>query len=309
MTQLLTEKYRPSKLEDLVFINDEYENKFRSWVQNKFIDSHLLLYGHPGTGKSSSINVLINELGITDFIRLNISDKTSIDDMRKVIEYASVPPMNNQFKLVILEEFERASKQAQSSLKYVTEQYSNWCRFIFTTNDISKIDEAIISRCQTYHFNSLKFNEFVTRIVTILRNENISFANAETIVKYVETYYPDLRACLNSIAGHTINNVLQPLNSNENYSVDKFTTVLTSFQKMDLLSLKKFISESIPTEEIILFYQFMYNHLEMITTNQSDWDKILIKIAEYLYKHETVAYTDINLISCLIEIKEILRIY
>ena len=218
MTQLLTEKYRPSKLEDLVFINDEYENKFRSWVQNKFIDSHLLLYGHPGTGKSSSINVLINELGITDFIRLNISDKTSIDDMRKVIEYASVPPMNNQFKLVILEEFERASKQAQSSLKYVTEQYSNWCRFIFTTNDISKIDEAIISRCQTYHFNSLKFNEFVTRIVTILRNENISFANAETIVKYVETYYPDLRACLNSIAGHTINNVLQPLNSNENYS-------------------------------------------------------------------------------------------
>ena len=53
MTQLLTEKYRPSKLEDLVFINDEYENKFRSWVQNKFIDSHLLLYGHPGTGKSS----------------------------------------------------------------------------------------------------------------------------------------------------------------------------------------------------------------------------------------------------------------
>ena len=309
MTQLLTEKYRPSKLEDLVFINDEYENKFRSWVQNKFIDSHLLLYGHPGTGKSSSINVLINELGITDFIRLNISDKTSIDDMRKVIEYASVPPMNNQFKLVILEEFERASKQAQSSLKYVTEQYSNWCRFIFTTNDISKIDEAIISRCQTYHFNSLKFNEFVTRIVTILRNENISFANAETIVKYVETYYPDLRACLNSIAGHTINNVLQPLNSNENYSVDKFTTVLTSFQKMDLLSLKKFISESIPTEEIVLFYQFMYNHLEMITTNQSDWDKILIKIAEYLYKHETVAYADINLIYCLIEIKEILRIY
>ena len=63
--------------------------------------------------------------------------------MRKVIDYASVSPMFSDFKLVILEEFERASKQAQCSLKYVMEQYSNWCRFIITTNDISKIDTAI----------------------------------------------------------------------------------------------------------------------------------------------------------------------
>lgn len=309
MNQLLTEKYRPKIVSDLVFINDEYESKFKSWISTKNIDSHLLLFGHPGTGKSSSINVLINELGLTDYIRINISDKTSIDDMRKVIDYASVPPMNNSFKLVILEEFERASKQAQSSLKYVTEQYSNWCRFIFTTNDISKIDEAIISRCQVFHFNSLNFNEFVTRIVTILASEGIIFDNTDVIVKYVETYYPDLRACLNAITAHTVDNKLIALNSGETYSLDKFTNVLNSFQKIDLFSLKKLIAESIPSEEITIFYQFMYNHLEIITTNQNDWDKILVKIAEYLYKHETVAYTDINLIACLIEIKNITQIY
>lgn len=306
---LLTEKYRPSKLSDLVFIDNSFENKFKSWIASKNIDSHLLFYGPPGTGKSSSINVLINELGIKDLIRNNMSDKTSIDDMRQIMNFASVPPMNGDFKLVVLEEFERASPQAQDSLKYVMEQYSGWCRFIITTNNVAKVSEPIRSRCQMFHFNKLDFVEFVTRIVSILTAENISFQDTSIIESYVRTYFPDLRACINAIAQNTLDGALQPLNSGESYSIDKFTSILTSFQNTDLLSLKKMIVEYIPVEEIPSFYQFMYNHLEMITNNQNDWDNILLKIAEYLYRHETVAYPDINLVACLIEIKSILKIY
>lgn len=308
MYQLLTEKYRPQTIDDMVFINDEYETKFRQWVKNKSLDSHILLYGLPGTGKSSSINVLLNEFGLKDYIRLNISDKTSIDDMRKVIDYASVSPMFSEFKIVILEEFERASKQAQCSLKYVMEQYSNWCRFIITTNDISKIDSAIVSRCQLYQFNTLKFDEFVTRIVTILTQESITFNDTNDIVKYVNTYYPDLRACINAIAQNTDNGVLKPM-IDVNYSNDKFSKIINEFQTLDTISLQKLISESIPAEETTLFYQFMYNHLEMITKTQSLWDDIVVLIAEYLYKNETVAFTDMNLVACLIEIKRKLKIF
>lgn len=308
MYQLLTEKYRPQTINDMVFINDEYETKFRQWVKNKSLDSHILLYGLPGTGKSSSINVLLNEFGLKDYIRLNISDKTSIDDMRKVIDYASVSPMFSEFKIVILEEFERASKQAQCSLKYVMEQYSNWCRFIITTNDISKIDSAIVSRCQLYQFNTLKFDEFVTRIVTILTQESITFNDTNDIVKYVNTYYPDLRACINAIAQNTDNGVLKPM-IDVNYSNDKFSKIINEFQTLDTISLQKLISESIPAEETTLFYQFMYNHLEMITKTQSLWDDIVVLIAEYLYKNETVAFTDMNLVACLIEIKRKLKIF
>jgi DNA polymerase III delta prime subunit len=308
MIEVLTEKYRPKTVDDLVFINDDYERKFRTWVSSKSLDTHVIFYGVPGTGKSSSINVLLNELGIQDFIRLNISDKTSIDDMRKIIDYASVPPMEAEFKLVILEEFERASKQAQCSLKYVMEQFSGWCRFILTTNDISKIDDAIISRCQLYHFNTLKFDEFVTRIVSILTQEQITFDDTDVIVKYVQTYYPDLRACLNAITQHTVENHLIAMNDT-NYSNDKFSKVVTSFQTLDIASLKKMITEYISNEEIVLFYQFMYNHLEMITTTQSLWDDILLIIADYLYKHEFVAYTDINLVACLIDIKKKLQVF
>jgi len=308
MIQVLTEKYRPTKVDDMVFINDEYEQKFRSWVANKSLDTHVIFYGVPGTGKSSSINVLLNEFELKDYIRLNISDKTSIDDMRRIIDYASIPPMEQKFKLIILEEFERASKQAQCSLKYVMEQYSGWCRFILTTNDISKIDDAIISRCQLYHFNTLKFDEFVTRIVTILTQEQITFDSTDVIVKYVQTYYPDLRACINAITQYTTDNHLMPM-MDVNFSNDKFTKVLTSFQTLDITSLKKMIVEYIANEEIVLFYQYMYNHLEMITTTQSLWDDILLIIADYLFKHETVAYPDINLVACLIEIKKKLQVF
>lgn len=306
MSQLLTEKYRPKTVNDLVFINDSYEQKFKQWVTNKEIDSHLLFYGPPGTGKSSSINVLLNELNVTDYIRLNMSDKTSIDDMRKVIDYASVPPMNEgDVKLVILEEFERASKQSQSSLKFVLEEYSAWCRFIFTTNNIAQIDEAISSRCQRFHFNDLKFEEFVNRIATILSTENIAINNVEDVVKYVEIYKPDLRACINAIDQNTINGVLQPLKSDAAYTFDKFSEIVSNIFTTSTMDMKKKLSQNIANEEYEALYQFMYNHLEMITNDVSKFDRVLIIIAKYLYQNNFVAYPDINFMSCLIEIKSL----
>ena len=306
MTQILTEKYRPKSVDDLVFINDDYELKFKQWVKNKTIDSHLLFYGPPGTGKSSSINVLINELNLTDYIRYNMSDKTSIDDMRKVIEFASSTPINNNIKVVILEEFERASAQAQDSLKYVLEQYAGWCRFIFTTNNISKITPAIISRCQKFYFNTLKFQEFVTRIVNILTFENIKYNNLDVIVDYVKTYYPDLRACINAIDQNCIDNILNPLQNNS-YMFDKFNNIITNIKTFDTLKMKQTLSQNIANEEYELLYQHLYNNLELITSNTLLYDKILVIIAKYLYQHNFVAYPDINFISCIIEIKEILK--
>lgn len=309
MNQILTEKYRPKTVSDLVYINDEYENKFKTWIANKTIDSHLIFYGPPGTGKSSSINVLINELQLTDYIRYNMSDKTSIDDMRKVIDYASVPPLEKDtVKLIILEEFERASKQAQSSLKYVLEEYSNWCRFIFTTNNIAQIDVAITSRCQRYHFNTLKFEEFVGRIAKILQDERIIVNDMNDVVKYVEIYQPDLRACINAIDQNTINNILQPLKNDAAYAYDKFSEVINNINN-DCFTLKKLLAQNIANEEYESLYQFMYNHLSMITTEEKLYDDILIIIAKYLYQHNFVAFPDINFISCIIEIKKIIGKY
>lgn len=304
---LLTEKYRPKQLSELVFVNEEYEKKFKEWIEKKSIDSHLLLYGKPGTGKSSSINVILNELGTKDYIRYNMSDKTSIDDMRKVIDYASSSPLEESFKLVILEEFERASPQAQDSLKYVLDTYSGWCRFIFTTNNISKISLAIQSRCQRFEFNTLKSEDFIKRIADILNIEKISYTSLDVICKYVQTYYPDLRACINAIDQHTVGGVLQPLFDNDSYSTDKFNEIIYNFQKINILQLKELLVKNVSNEEYELLYQYFYNHLELITNDVNKWDNILVIIAKYLYQHNFVAFPDINFVSCLMEIKNILK--
>ena len=169
----------------------------------------------------------------------------------------------------------------------------------------TKVSDAIKSRCQMYHFNKVDMEGYVTRVVTILGKEEIIF-DRNDIIKYINTYYPDLRACINALTQHIVDNKLQPLGS-ENYSVDKFTTIVQSFQKDTIYNIKKMIVENIANEDYPLFYQFLYNHLEMITENQSLWDDCILKIAEYLLKHETVAFPDINLMACLIELKTIVK--
>ena len=305
MIQSITEKYRPKTISELVFTNKNFEEKVKSWVANKKLDTHILLYGAPGLGKSSTINVLIHELNINDVMIINGSDKTGIDDTRKIIDYASIPPYEGDFKLVVFEEFERLSPQAQDSLKYALDNYDSWCKFIFTTNNISKVSQPILTRCQQYQFKELDVEEFVGRIITILNSENISF-NADVLETYIKKFYPSLRSCLNAISQNTINGSLNVFNNDGVIILDKFDDILKNFKTMDLLTLKKKLSETIPFEEYESLYKHFYNHLEEITTDKSKWDNIVKIIAEYLYRNNFVAFPDINFAACIIEIKNCL---
>lgn len=305
--ELLTEKYRPKTIEDLVITNKEFGDKLKQWKEKGSFDSHLLLYGIPGTGKSSSINVILNELNINDYIIVNGSDKTGIDDTRRIIEYASVPSLNDKIKVVVLEEFERLSPQSQDSLKYVLEKYSSWCRFIFTTNNINKVTPAIISRCEAYSFQKLDQQQFVTRIVNILSNENITY-NMEDVVEYIKLSYPDLRKCINDINKNVINGVLQEFNREDEVSnLDKVLPLYEFVQnRSTCLDIQKHISATFNENEIENIYRIMYNKLELLTSDKNKWENIIIKISEYLYRHPTVAFKDLNLMACLIEIKHII---
>ena len=302
MIQSITEKYRPKTVSELVFTNKTFEDKVKSWVKNKALDSHILLYGAPGLGKSSTINVLINELNITDVMIINASDKTGIDDTRKIIDYASVPPFESNFKLVVFEEFERLSPQAQDSLKYALDTYDSWCKFIFTTNNIAKVSEPILTRCQQYQFKELDMEEFINRIVNILNSENISF-DGDILGTYINKFYPSLRSCLNAISQNTIDNTLKNIDNNTVIILDKFDDILHSFKNDDLLTIKKKLSEKIAFEEYEALYNHFYNHLEEITSDKTKWDNIVRIIAEYLYRNNSVAFPDINFASCLIDIK------
>jgi len=302
--ELLTEKYRPKKIEDLVLINKEFGEKLKQWKANGSFDGHLLFYGPAGTGKSSSVNVILNELEITDYIVINGSDKTGVDDTRRVIEYASVPALD-KFKVVVFEEFERLSPQAQDSLKYVLEKYSDWCRFIFTTNNINKVTQPIISRCQVFAFNQLDVQSFMMKIINILNAENIK-SECDDIADYINHSYPDLRKCINLVNQNIVDGKLLKLNKDEALSIDRYKSIFDYLKgKATILETQKVLASTFKDEEFEYCYKILYNNINMITEDVNKWDKILLIIANYLVKNETVAFKDINLMACLTEIKSV----
>lgn len=312
--ELLTEKYRPKTLEDLVNPTGDdksFVEKLKSWKEKKQLDGHLIFYGPPGTGKSSTVRVIINELGISDVNIINGSDKTSVDDMRKLIDYASVPPISETQKLIVIEEFERLSQQAQDSLKFVLEQYSGWCRFIFTTNNYEKVTAPIKSRCEAFNFKNLNKEDFVNKIVQILNNEKIEFV-LDDIAEYIRVSHPDLRRCINLITKNIEEKgdkkKLLPFNNQEIISNDKFNDVLNFYMKNgDIIQTREFINQQFADEDYEKMYDYMFRNLELLTSNKNKWDELLVKIAEYLFKHSSVAYYDLNLMACLIELRNIIN--
>lgn len=304
---LLTEKYRPKKIEDLVLINKEFGDKLHQWKDKGTFDSHLLFYGPAGTGKSSTVRVILNELGISDYLVINGSDKTGIDDTRRIIEYASVPALDDKIKVVVMEEFERLSPQAQDSLKYVLEKYSGWCRFIFTTNNINKVTTPIISRCEVFCYSNLDVGSYLNKVIQILKEENIE-NNPDDIADYINASYPDLRKCINLINQNVVDGKLNKLNKDDALTLDKYQTIFNFIQgKADVLTTQKMLATSINNDEFEGVYKMLYNNLSYLTQDRNRWEFILVKIADYLFKNNTVAFKDLNFMACLVEIKNICK--
>lgn len=302
---LWIQKYRPTTIDEYVFSDKTTENKIKEWIANKDFP-HLLFYGPAGTGKTTLVSLLLKYCEIEDYTRINASNKTGIDDTREVINFASIPPSDGSFKVIILEEMDRLSPQAQDSLKTVMEDYSGWCRFILTTNHINKITPPIKSRCQDVEIKKLNNEQFITRIISILQSENIIIPSIEILTPYIKAYYPDLRKCIGALQKNSVNNELQEM-TEEGYTSEIFEKSLEFFDNHNLKQLRELIASNLTANDYDTYYRYLYDNIEKLTTNSSQYERCIIKIAEYIYKHSLVADMEINLIACLIEIEEILK--
>ena len=305
MKELWVDKYRPNKLEGYVWRDAAQRRQVESWIKEKSIP-HLLLSGTPGIGKTTMGLMLVNEIGIedADVMEVNASRETGIDFIRnKIIPFISSIAWG-PFKVVLLDEADRLSPQAQDSLKGIIEQYSAYARFILTCNNANMVVPALHSRCQQFHFTKLDQTEFTVRAATILGEEEVEF-DLETLDLYVSATYPDLRKCINLLQQSTTDNVLHSPHKEDAGTLDFKFEMVELFKAGKISEARKMLCSKARPEEMADIYRWMYDNIDVFGADEATQNKAVLIIKQGIVDHTLVIDPEINLAATLIRLSYI----
>jgi replication factor C small subunit len=305
MKELWVEKYRPKTVSEYVFKDETQKRLINGWVNDKSIP-HLLFAGSAGTGKTTLAKVLINDLDIqpADVLLINASRTNSVDDVRdKIVSFVQTIPWGD-FKVVLLDEADYLSPNAQAALRGVMEEYHSVARFILTCNYDNKIIPAIKSRCQVFQIQKQDESEFFNRMVTILDSEGVEY-DPYLLGTYVVATQPDMRKTINNLQANSMDNKLSAVDEDSQDDSAWLIKMVDLFKSGNIREARKLIIANARPDEYESIYRKMYENLDWFGDTPDQQDNAVIAIRNGLVKHLSVADVEINLSATLIELQMI----
>jgi len=300
---LWVEKYRPKKLTEYVG-NEHLKQKVSDYLQNGDVP-HLLFFGKAGTGKTTLAKLIVNSINC-DYIIINASDENNVDTVRnKVKGFASTIGFKDM-KVIILDEFDYMTPNAQAILRNLMETFSKHCRFILTCNYVEKVIDPIQSRCQTFQIVPPSKKEVAVQISQILGKEGVSFQPTD-LVPIIDSSYPDIRKIINTCQLNSSKGQLK-LDTTSVIDSDIKSKVVEILKGSDAKPNKwKNIRQAVADARISDFtelYTFLYEKVDDYGGNNTS--NIILILSESQHKDALVVDKEITFMSCIIQIVGIL---
>jgi DNA polymerase III delta prime subunit len=301
MKELWVEKYRPSTVDGYVFRDDAQKQQVNQWIKDGTIP-HLLFSGNAGIGKTTLAKILLNQLevGDLDILEINASRTNSVEDVRdKIVNFVQMIPFG-EFKVVLLDEADYLSPNAQAALRGVMEEYHTTARFILTCNYPNRIIPALHSRCQGFHIERIDQTEFTARVAEIVLTEGVT-PDLDILDTYVKATYPDLRKCINMVQMNCVDGKLVPPAKADTGDADYKIEMVELFKAGKIGQARKLVCSQARPDEIEDIYKWLYDNIDLFGDEEKQESAILI-IKQGLVDHTLVSDPEINLAATLIRL-------
>ena len=295
---LWVEKYRPSSLDNYIG-NDHLKSKVSVYLESGDIP-HLLLFGRAGTGKTTLAKLLVNNIDC-DYLYINASDENSVDVVReKVKNFASTLGFKDM-KVIILDECDYITPNAQAALRNLMETFSKNCRFILTCNYVERIIDPIQSRCQSFQIVPPDRKQVAQHLANILNNENVQY-DIKDIATIVNGGYPDIRRVINGSQRQVVEGKLvidENTITQNDYKLQVLEILKTQDKKNSFQNIRQLLADSKVTDFSDLF--------RLLFDTVDDWGKghiaeCILVLSKYQQSAAVVVDKEINVMAMFVEI-------